>query len=120
MLAIGKEKDPVQCMEKIRPIATKIACVSNGHPRLPPAEELTSRLKAGGFSQAYLSTIAETLKMSGPLLVCGSFFIMADVRRLLGIHEVVDPIPLIPQRLPLSEIARIQNTLGAAGRLIHR
>ena len=98
MFAMGKEKDPVLALEKIKSIAARIACVSNNHSRLATAEELTRRLNEGGFSTAYPASIEETLKISEPLLVCGSFFIMGDVRRLLGIREPIDPVPLIPLR----------------------
>jgi len=97
MLAIGKGRDPVRCVEKIRPIVSRIVCVSNINPRHIPAEELANRLNEVGFSKTYVAPIEEVLQNPEPLLICGSPLIMADVRRLLGIREPVDPLTLVPQ-----------------------
>ena len=80
ILAIGKEKDPAECMGKIGSRAHRIACLSNNHPRLADARDVLRRLQMNGFSNAYLAaSVEEVLRSKDPILVCGSFFIMNDV-----------------------------------------
>lgn len=85
-LAMGQGKDPVQCVEKIQGCASKISCVSNGHPRLYAAADLLSLLQNNGFENLHLAeSLDDVLSLHEPTVVCGSFYIMNDARRALHI-----------------------------------
>ncbi len=124
VFAMGKERDAAACIRQLGDLPIRIACVSNGHSRLASAQDLQKRLQSGGFSQAYIAhSLEEALQFREPTIVCGSFFIMSDVRRLLNIQEPTDPIVLAPMT-PFHETMyyttdRIHNNDGAAVRLIH-
>ncbi|MBF8262371.1 MAG: folC [Parachlamydiales bacterium] len=98
-LALGKGKDPALFMAAMSGAVSRIGCVSNGHSRLMGADELLGRLQTKGFSNAYLAqSLDEVLQTSDPLVVCGSFFILNDVRRALGIQVPTDPCVFTPGR----------------------
>lgn len=113
-LAMGKEKDPAECIRELGDAVEAIDCLSNGHPRLASSDRLLQRLQEKGFQNVHLATsIREILQKNNPTLICGSFFIMNDARLALGIEGPYDLSAFSPIRLS-------QNNDGAASRLIHR
>lgn len=107
ILAMGKERDPVTCIERLGDLPLHISCVSNGHPRLASASDLLQRLESNGIA-AEVSSLEAALRLSENAVICGSFFIMSDVRRLLGMQEPRDAFSAIPMRANESIIETAQ------------
>lgn len=87
ILAMSQERDPAECVKQLGDLPIRIACVSNGHERLFSAHELLQRLQSKGFSSSYLAPSLADAFRPEPTIICGTFFIMSDARRLLGIRE---------------------------------
>jgi dihydrofolate synthase/folylpolyglutamate synthase len=81
VLGLGGTKDLRGCLHEIKPIASRIGCYSNGHPRLRQGNLLAQEI---GSDLAYcLSDLSDLHSLNEPLLICGSFLIMDDARRSL-------------------------------------
>lgn len=105
IFAMGKTRDAAACIRQLGDIPTRIACVSSGYAKLFSSHDLHRQLQADGFIHAYpASSLEEALRCGEPTVICGSFFIMSDARRLLGIREPVDPIAFTPVRLNESTV----------------
>lgn len=95
-LAMSKNHDPVECLTQLNPIVNRVDCVYNGHARLSSAEELALLLKKAGFLNVYPAPLETIAQSNEPTIVCGSFFIMHDVRQILKIYDPSDSSFLIP------------------------
>ena len=84
-LAMGKQKDALGSIKQIAGQASRISCLIHSVPRLYPAEELVQLLRKNGIF-ASASSMEEVYESKGPLVVCGSFYIMDD---MLRIHKKV-------------------------------
>ena len=88
VLAMGKKRDPIECVQKIFSSLSGISVISNGHERLYPAEELQKLLWVNGIKAELGGDVKEILCRKEPLLFCGSFYIMEliskEVRALKG------------------------------------
>jgi folylpolyglutamate synthase/dihydropteroate synthase len=77
IVAFSQDKQWRQCLDIIRPLAQKISFV-NSHPRF---------VELGGIS------MQEAMRQTGSQrrVICGSFYLMEEARRCLGIVEPRDP-----------------------------
>jgi len=101
VLAMGKERDAAKCVRELGDLPIRTACVSNGQPRLASASELQRQLLLSGINHAFIvDSFAEAFRFPEPIIVCGSFYIMSDVRRLLGIREPIDTFAFAPTTRP--------------------
>jgi dihydrofolate synthase/folylpolyglutamate synthase len=76
IVAFSKDKEWQACLDLIRPLAAKISFV-NSHRRFVPL--------GGKTVQEALGTV------DAREVICGSFYLMAEARRCLGIREPCDP-----------------------------
>lgn len=74
----------------------RLHLISGSHPRLASLEEMQQA--AGGLAVKCYQTVSEAIQniqlRGEPIIICGSFFIMQEARRMLGICEAVDPSDL--------------------------
>lgn len=91
----SKGKDIATCAQLIKEKSHAIHLVSNEHPRLAKLEELqeifghnvlVEKSIVEGIENARLQTQENEL-----VIVCGSFFIMAEARKAVGLHDPQDP-----------------------------
>lgn len=100
---VGGKKLPVICglsngkdlkasLETILQYTDQLYLVSGNHERLESVEAL-KRIIPNRYTQAYpsVSSAIESIEPNGnPVIICGSFFIMAEARKSLGITEETD------------------------------
>ena len=87
VLAMSKERNAAECVHRLGDLPIRIACVSNGHARLSSAYDLFEQLHSSGFSQAFHAlSLEDAIQFHEPTVICGTFFIMSDVRRLLTMN----------------------------------
>ncbi len=79
IVAFSKDKEWKVCLDLIRPYAAKISFV-NFHSRFAP-------LGGGSLQEAF----EEEGGIGARKVICGSFYLMAEARRCLGIREPRDP-----------------------------
>jgi dihydrofolate synthase/folylpolyglutamate synthase len=84
--AFSKDKDYQTCLRMIDSTCEKRWAIENSHPRLAsfPAEQ-TLRID---------QILHDSAIKDGVLLICGTFFIMADALNALGIEIEMDPFDL--------------------------
>ena len=89
----SKDKDFGACLQLLKPIAARLICVEAASPRAASAALLAS---VGSFETAASvgEAIASLGEASGVTIVLGTFFIMAEARRFLGVEEAYDPLDL--------------------------
>lgn len=103
--ALSKNKDIEACLKLIKQNASFIQLTEAANPRAAKAAELKSALLSLGASPSDISFglnvqesiwhgLAAAADHDQVLLVCGTFFIMAEARAALGIQEPSDPFPL--------------------------
>lgn len=105
-LAFSEDKDKKSSLEKILPLASHIHLVRTPHPRLTNPEGVRKILMELGFTAASTSEdlpseLQKALLLASDkkeiLVISGSFFIMKEVRKILGFQDVSDPVELQEQ-----------------------
>lgn len=100
---LSKSKDISRCLKIIGENGTAIHLIENANHRISTKKELADALQQLGYpSYSIEETIEETFENALTLaqennqivVVCGSFFIMNDVRKILGLKYPEDPQPL--------------------------
>jgi len=102
---LSKNKDLQSCTSVLAHFGSSFHCIAANNPRALPAEELYKALKNTGFKEERLflkPSLLENLhfavecagKNNEVLVICGSFFIMAEIRQYFGINEPQDPFEL--------------------------
>lgn len=97
VLALSKTKDIETCLQIMNPFALSYIATEATNGRGLEAEELKQKIIASGFPASDVTAIKPpamalqaALQKKGLVLVTGTFFIMADVRKHLGILEPHD------------------------------
>lgn len=92
IVGLSDSKDIEGCLEILTQNVSYLYLVQAMH-RGTPTEILARKLDGFGYSHYTTSlSIQEALEANkGPLLVCGTFFIMDEVRELLGLQFPQDP-----------------------------
>jgi dihydrofolate synthase/folylpolyglutamate synthase len=96
---MSRDKDIDRCMCIAAKMASHIHLVRADHERLASPEEIAQSLKKSNFAEVSIEKHLEEGSRSAfslasqkkeLLLICGSFFIMKDVRKALQIEEETD------------------------------
>lgn len=97
ILGLSKSKDIEECLRIIVQEAKMVYCIEAKSARAICSSELSDRLKqmTGKFYPCFSSIeqaiiAANAQREKNPLLITGSFFIMAEARQALGIKEPLD------------------------------
>ncbi|PIS01126.1 MAG: tetrahydrofolate synthase [Chlamydiae bacterium CG10_big_fil_rev_8_21_14_0_10_35_9] len=102
LLGMSKDKDIEKFCEKLLSIADRVHLVRFYHPRLEVPETIAKYLQ-NKIPLDIHDSFEEVLEsFPSHLLVCGSFFIMEPVRKLLGLSDVSDEVNLNEYFLPRS------------------
>jgi dihydrofolate synthase/folylpolyglutamate synthase len=80
-----KDKDVIEYLKIIRPLAERFIACAPGNPRALPAEELAERAREAGIASGEKISAAaspeEALRLAGyPVLICGSLYLAGEVR----------------------------------------
>lgn len=103
VFGLSKTKDIEGCLRILKEQAVYFHPVEAHNGRGVSAKELQAKLLALGIPETNISmhnsvedSIKDVLSRGGKelLVVCGTFFIMGDVRKALGIMEPCDPIDM--------------------------
>ncbi len=89
---LSKGKDIKASLEAILKYTNKLCLVSGNHQRVETIENLKKMIPDKSIS-AYKSVseaIEKILSDNEPIIICGSFFIMEEARKTLGIKEQTD------------------------------
>jgi dihydrofolate synthase / folylpolyglutamate synthase len=102
-LAFSEDKDKKSCLEKIIPFSSFIHLVRTTHARLSDPFKVKEMLAALGYFSAsasldikeeFLKALDEASLHGEVLVVAGSFFIMREVREMLGYLDPTDEVEL--------------------------
>lgn len=101
-IALSADKDIPGCLREIIPFAKHIHLATTNHARLGPIGMIEAHLLEMGFhafssSQTLEEELAKAMKQEDLLVVTGSFFIMGEVRKILGFEEDQDEVLLQEQ-----------------------
>ena len=99
---LSKDKDVAGCLEVLTREAKYVHFVQAEHPRAAPAGELQELVQgrdgrgsaSASIKEGFQKALALAEAEGDVLVICGSFFIMADIREALGISEPRDPFSL--------------------------
>lgn len=105
---LSKDKDVKNCATLLGHFGSAFHCIAANHPRALPAESLFKAFQQAGIAPVNLhlnTTISESLtlaleaaaKSKEIVVICGSFFIMAEVRQFFGFEEPLDLLELNEQ-----------------------
>lgn len=106
IVGLSKSKDISACLKLICKVASHIYLVEANGNRAATVDTLNNELKSQGFSEHTLTynlsiphAIQDAITIAGQqqnaiVVVCGTFFIMSDVRKALGIIEPLDFLEL--------------------------
>jgi len=103
IFGLSKDKDIAGCLFEVKKRAGHIHLVAAASPRSAQPELLAMELKRQGFAHFTCHTsifegMIDAAEMSilkeEMLLVCGSFFIMAEAKKALGLNYLYDPLDL--------------------------
>ncbi len=103
---LSSNKDIQGCASVLKEHGSSFHCIGAKNIRALPPKELLTALHAAGIDHDKLhlgTSLEESLSLALPaaakgkeiLVICGTFFIMANVRRYFGIIEPFDPVELI-------------------------
>lgn len=81
VLAMGKRRDPVECVKKIIHKTSRVSVIAGEHEKLFSAVSLQRILHSGGIKAALAPTLKKLVEGAEPLLFCGSFYIMSLLAR---------------------------------------
>lgn len=101
-IAFSADKDIPGCLKEIIPFAKHIHIVTTSHARLGAVTRIEDHLKEMGF-HAFSSShdleeeLEKAMNEEDLLVVTGSFFIMGEMRKILGFKEEQDEILLQEQ-----------------------
>lgn len=97
VLGLSKSKDIASCLKLLKNAATHFHLVEARNGRAAPSEVLQQQLLAIGIPQTKITceksvkeAIAHAIAGQELIVICGTFFIMADAREALGIDEPRD------------------------------
>jgi dihydrofolate synthase/folylpolyglutamate synthase len=98
IIGMSTDKDIDQCLQIIKPYAREVHLVSADYYRLASVDELRNKCSLQGIScvsnpdlKLNLSyAFEQAYKYNDVLVVCGSFFIMKDIRKAIGILDPSD------------------------------
>lgn len=101
VLGLSSNKDIVGCLDVVKNAASAFHLVEGANGRATPKEFLARELSALGvkkdmlfYESSIASGIHHAIKLAGEkkeiVVTCGSFFIMAEARKALGIYEIQD------------------------------
>ena len=96
MLSRIVKKPSLSCCNCLSPSPTQVAA----GVRVP----LAAVLEGGDITITTRHALAMCAEADELLLVCGSFYILADVRRALGLHDVVDTFDLHERTAPAAAL----------------
>lgn len=110
VFGISKTKDVISCLKVLTHYLSTLYLVTAPNGRGIAAQDLVEsalackipKEKVSAFSvleEGVLKAIHEGATSQEPVLICGTFFIMRDARKLLGIAEAEDPIDLNERKL---------------------
>lgn len=109
LVGFSKDKEYDRCLELIADVATHIHLVQAGSCRAATTEELQSALSSedprlctphSSIEEGVDAAYAEALAKEEILVVCGSFYIMADAKRALGLQPPKGSLDLSEKILP--------------------
>lgn len=109
IMGMSKEKDQISCLEIVKKEASRFHFVEAINGRGENRENLRNKLLELGESEDRIKThstikegVLEGIKtaksLQSLLVITGSFFIMAEARRILGIQEEIDFIDMNESR----------------------
>lgn len=105
VIAISATKELESCLAPLQRVVSRWYPVAADNGRSYPPSSIAAALERQGvagenialhvdISAATAYALASAVEEKAPLLICGSFFIMAQARRSLSIVDVVDPYDL--------------------------
>ncbi len=97
VFTLSNKKPLRECFEAISLLTNTPVIFKSRHPRLYSADFLHQEAKKAGFNPTICSDIRTLIPASEPkgiIVVCGSFYMMSEIRNQLGIKEIRDPIDL--------------------------
>jgi dihydrofolate synthase/folylpolyglutamate synthase len=96
IFGISSNKDVLGCLTSLPKRVKKIYLVSASNGRGLPVEELYQKALEANIDPQKLvkASVEDALKTDDLIVVCGTFFIMNDVRQALGICDPQDPFDL--------------------------
>ncbi len=105
VVGLCKDKDIEGCLRILSDACHSVHFVQASHKRACSSEELYAQLpsdlhpdeKGGSLEETFTNAQWKAQAAGEQLVVCGSFLIMAPIRRLLGIEEPRDPVELNEQ-----------------------
>lgn len=94
IVGLSASKDILECLKVLTQNASYLYLVKANHPRAAPPEVLKEHLKVLNFpNYKCCASIADALSLSqGPVVICGTFFIMDEAREALGLSYPRDPL----------------------------
>lgn len=105
LFGLSKNKDLDTCIKVLLDHAIRFHITEAGNGRGHPADKIQTALLNRGCSpdnifidtditRSFRTAVSETIANNQILLICGSFFIMSEIRHALGIQEPRDAIDL--------------------------
>lgn len=94
VVGFSKGKDINECIKLIRQNSHKIHLVSSSHPHLATLQEMqiNDAIKEETISQGVQNALRAYNQKPEVIIVAGSFFIMNEARKALGLQDSEDPI----------------------------
>lgn len=94
LCGFSADKDVDSCLDVLKQKAERLYFVQAAGARAMPSQELAKRVAGGRAFESIKEGVAyaflDAAKEAKTLVVCGSFYIMRQVRQFFGIHECSD------------------------------
>ncbi len=95
LVGFSKGKEISECARLIQSKAHAVHLVSGSHPRLAKIQEFQDQFSNQIIEETMSEGVQNALQTTGPreevLVIAGSFFIMAEAKKALGLQEPEDP-----------------------------
>lgn len=116
VIGLGTGKDVQACFEVISASQAVVTVTQGAHPRVTAANAVLEAVEVGPWTPQYVSAdpviasaihaaIAAARSKRQPVVVCGSFFIMADAFAAVGVQMERDPLELNEMTMGAGTIA---------------
>jgi dihydrofolate synthase/folylpolyglutamate synthase len=95
VVGFSKGKDILKCARLIQEAACAVHVVNGPHPRLAPADDVHRAFGGGHLEASIGQGVQSALRAVSPkpevVVITGSFFIMGEARKALGLNDPEDP-----------------------------
>lgn len=94
IFSLAKNRSPKPLLELLKTFCSKIIFPEIPHPKLSPAKTLHQQVFGSILARSASEALQIAKESDKPILIVGSFYQIAPIKKALGLRELADPVSL--------------------------